>query len=172
MPCETRQRFGPRGAIRVGYCPRPFSAQVSGSSIVQSSRWPLPKVQSELGVGFEASQWIANAYLLTLASPILFGGSVGDAIGQRRTFILGLAGFAAASIASGIAPNAAALVIFRGLQGAAGAFLIPASLALSALHSRAKTVRPSQRQVRSQPRSALRLGDGWLMSSDGAASSF
>jgi EmrB/QacA subfamily drug resistance transporter len=90
----------------------------------------LPKVQSELGVGFEASQWVANAYLLTLASLILFGGSVGDAIGQRRTFIFGLAGFAAASIACGIAPGAAALVIFRGLQGAAGAFLIPASLAL------------------------------------------
>jgi EmrB/QacA subfamily drug resistance transporter len=90
----------------------------------------LPKVQSELGVGFEASQWVANAYLLTLASLILFGGSVGDTIGQRRTFILGLSGFAAASIACGLAPTAAALVVFRGVQGAAGALLIPASLAL------------------------------------------
>ena len=44
----------------------------------------LPKVKSELGVGFEASQWVANAYLLTLAGLILFGGSVGDTFGQRR----------------------------------------------------------------------------------------
>ena len=49
-------------------------------------------MKSELGVGFEASQWVANAYLLTLAGLILFGGSVGDTFGQRRTFILGLSG--------------------------------------------------------------------------------
>ncbi|HEY4209843.1 MAG TPA: MFS transporter, partial [Steroidobacteraceae bacterium] len=90
----------------------------------------LPRLQLDLGVGFEASQWVANAYLLTLASLILFGGVVGDTFGQRRTFIFGLSGFAAASIACGLAPTATALVVFRGVQGAAGAFLIPASLAL------------------------------------------
>jgi MFS family permease len=52
----------------------------------------LRKVKSELGVGFEASQWVANAHLLTLAGLILFGGPVGDTFGQRRTFILGLSG--------------------------------------------------------------------------------
>lgn len=50
--------------------------------------------------------------------------SVGDTLFQRRTFILGLSGFGAASIAYGIAPTAAGLVVFRGVQGAAGAFLI------------------------------------------------
>ena len=90
----------------------------------------LPKVKSELGVGFEASQWVANAYLLTLAGLILFGGSVGDTFGQRRTFILALSGFAAASIVRGLAPTAGALVVLRGVPGAAAAFLIPASLAL------------------------------------------
>ena len=49
-------------------------------------------MKSELGIGFEASQRVANAYLLTLAGLILFGGSVGDTFGQRRTFILGLSG--------------------------------------------------------------------------------
>ena len=87
-------------------------------------------MKSELGVGFEASQWVANAYLLTLAGLILFGVSVGDTFGQRRTFILALSGFAAASIARGLAPTAGALVVLRGVPGAAAAFLIPASLAL------------------------------------------
>ncbi|WP_456636176.1 MFS transporter [Bradyrhizobium sp. USDA 10063] len=77
----------------------------------------LLKVPAALGVGFEASQWVANAYLLTLAGLILFGGSVGDTFGRRRTFILRLSGFAAVSIACGLAPTAGALVLFRGGSG-------------------------------------------------------
>lgn len=129
-PCETPSAVRPAGRDPRWVLP----TSVLGSSLgfIDSSvvNVALPKVQSELGVGFEASQWVANAYLLTLASLILFGGSVGDTLGQRRTFILGLSGFAAASIACGLAPTAAALVVFRGVQGAAGALLVPASLAL------------------------------------------
>jgi len=129
-PCETPSAVRPAGRDPRWVLPTSILGSSLGfidSSVVNVA---LPKVQSELGVGFEASQWVANAYLLTLASLILFGGSVGDTIGQRRTFILGLSGFAAASIACGLAPTAAALVVFRGVQGAAGALLIPASLAL------------------------------------------
>lgn len=129
-PCETPSAVRPAGRDPRWVLPTSILGSSLGfidSSVVNVA---LPKVQSELGVGFEASQWVANAYLLTLASLILFGGSVGDTFGQRRTFILGLSGFAAASMACGIAPTAAALVVFRGVQGAAGAFLIPASLAL------------------------------------------
>jgi MFS family permease len=94
---------------------------------------------------------------------ILFGVSVCGMTGQQRTFILSLSKFAAASIACGIAPNAATLVIFRGVHGAAGAFLIPASPALvgTALSGGALTT------ALDPP-----LGDGWLTSSDGVASSF
>jgi EmrB/QacA subfamily drug resistance transporter len=90
----------------------------------------LPKMQATLDTGFVTSQWIVNGYMLMLASLILFGGSVGDAFGQRRIFIFGLTGFASASVACGLAPNGITLVAFRCLQGAAAAFLIPSSLAL------------------------------------------
>lgn len=129
-PCETPSAIRPAGRDPRWVLPTSILGSSLGfidSSVVNVA---LPRVQSELGVGFETSQWVANAYLLALASLILFGGSVGDTFGQRRTFILGLSGFAAASIACGLAPTAAALVVFRGMQGTAGAFLIPASLAL------------------------------------------
>lgn len=125
----------------------------------------LPKVKSELGVGFEASQWVANAYLLTLAGLILFGGSVGDTFGQRRTFILALSGFAAASIARGLAPTAGALVVLRGMPGAAAAFLFQRASPWSALRSQARTAGgrwgPGQRRERSRLRLTPRLG--WLV---------
>lgn len=133
-------------------------------------------MQQEVGVGFEASQWKANAYILTLASLILFGVSVCGMTGQQRTFILGLSKFAAASIACGIAPNAATLVIFRGVHGAAGAFLIPASPALvgTALSGEGRVRAVGTRAATGALTTALDppLGDGWLTSSDGVASSF
>ena len=96
---------------------------------------------------------------------ILFGGSVGDTFGQRPTFILGLSGFAAASIACGLAPTAGALVVLRGVQGAAAAFLIPASLALVGTafpgEDRGRAVGTWQRRERSRLR--LTPGLGWLV---------
>jgi EmrB/QacA subfamily drug resistance transporter len=90
----------------------------------------LPAIQHDLGGGLATQQWVVDAYLLTLGSLILVGGSLGDIFGETRVFALGVASFAAASVLCAIAPDAPALIVFRGVQGIAGALLTPASLAM------------------------------------------
>src|SRR4051812_50098897 len=65
----------------------------------------LPSIQHELGGGLATQQWVVNAYLLTLGSLILVGGSLGDIFGESRGFALGGAGFARAPLPCAIAPN-------------------------------------------------------------------
>jgi EmrB/QacA subfamily drug resistance transporter len=90
----------------------------------------LPAIARELGGGLVTQQWIVNAYLLTLGSLMLIAGSLSDIFGRVRILIFGLVGFGAASILCAIAPNEFFLIIGRGIQGAAGALLVPSSLAL------------------------------------------
>jgi len=89
----------------------------------------LPALQRELAVGIEGLQWTLDAYLLTLTAFLLVGGSLGDVIGQRRTFVLGVAWFALASAACGCVSSAPALVLARAVQGVGAAILVPGSLA-------------------------------------------
>jgi len=90
----------------------------------------LPAIQRDLGGGLAAQQWIVDAYLLTLGSLILVGGSLGDIFGEVRMFTLGVTLFGLASILCGVAPDTTTLIVFRGIQGIAGALLTPASLAV------------------------------------------
>jgi EmrB/QacA subfamily drug resistance transporter len=90
----------------------------------------LPAIQHDLGGGLATQQWVVDAYLLTLGSLILVGGSLGDIFGESRVFAIGVASFAGASVLCGVAPDAPALIVFRGIQGVAGAVLTPASLAM------------------------------------------
>jgi EmrB/QacA subfamily drug resistance transporter len=90
----------------------------------------LPSIQRSLGGGLAGQQWVSNAYLLTLGSLILLGGSLGDIFGERRIFALGVGGFGVASLLCALAPSIGLLVAFRALQGAAGALLTPSSLAV------------------------------------------
>jgi EmrB/QacA subfamily drug resistance transporter len=90
----------------------------------------LPSIQADLGGGLATQQWVVSAYLLTLGSLILVGGSLGDIFGETRVFAIGVAAFAAASLLCAIAPTAPALIVFRAVQGMAGAILTPASLAM------------------------------------------
>ena len=90
----------------------------------------LPAIQNDLGGGLATQQWVVNAYLLTLGSLILVGGSLGDIFGESRVFAIGVASFAGASVLCAVAPDAPALIVFRGIQGMAGALLVPASLAM------------------------------------------
>src|SRR5579884_88688 len=90
----------------------------------------LPAIQRQLGGGLMAQQWISNAYLLMLGSLILIGGSLGDIYGERRIFQLGVAAFGVFSVACALAPTIGFLVAGRALQGAAGALLVPSSLAV------------------------------------------
>lgn len=90
----------------------------------------LPSIQRDLGGGLAAQQWVSNAYLLTLGSLILVGGSLGDLFGERRVFAIGVAGFGAASVLCAASPSIGALIAARALQGVAGALLVPSALAV------------------------------------------
>ena len=90
----------------------------------------LPAIRDDLGGGLAGQQWVSNAYLLTLASLILIGGSLGDIFGARRVFSIGVAGFGAVSVLCAVAPSIELLVAGRALQGAFGALLAPSALAL------------------------------------------
>jgi EmrB/QacA subfamily drug resistance transporter len=90
----------------------------------------LPAIERDLGGGLPAQQWVSNAYLLALGSLILIGGSLGDIYGQRRIFAIGVAAFGVLSLACAAAPTIETLIAARALQGAAGALLVPSSLAI------------------------------------------
>jgi EmrB/QacA subfamily drug resistance transporter len=90
----------------------------------------LPALREDLNAGLATQQWVVEAYLLTLSSLLLVGGSLGDLLGRRRVFLWGLAGFAVTSAICAIAPNSAVLIAGRTLQGVAGALLVPSSLAI------------------------------------------
>jgi EmrB/QacA subfamily drug resistance transporter len=90
----------------------------------------LPSIERDLGGGLAGQQWVSNAYLLTLSSLILVGGSLGDVFGERRIFTLGVAGFGAVSIVCALAPSIEILIAGRALQGVFGAMLTPSALAV------------------------------------------
>ncbi len=90
----------------------------------------LPAIQHELGGGLSVQQWIVDAYLLTLGSLIPIAGSLSDLLGRKRILFVGLWGFMIASVLCAVSPSSGLLIIFRALQGIAGALLVPSSLAL------------------------------------------
>lgn len=90
----------------------------------------LPDIGRDFDAGAGALQWILNGYLLTLASLILLGGSLGDRHGRRRVFVLGIVVFTAASLLCAVAPSVEVLIAARLAQGVGGALLTPGSLAI------------------------------------------
>jgi EmrB/QacA subfamily drug resistance transporter len=90
----------------------------------------LRTIGEDLDASLAELQWITNGYLLTMASLILLGGSLGDRYGRRRVFMIGTAWFAAASLLCGLAPTAVVLILARILQGIGAALLTPGSLAM------------------------------------------
>lgn len=92
----------------------------------------LPAIADDLGGGLAGQQWTANAYLVTLASLILVGGSLGDLFGARKVFEFGVIGFGITSVFCAVAPTIELLVLSRALQGVCGALLTPAALAVIA----------------------------------------
>ena len=85
----------------------------------------VPTIRAEVGSGLSALQWIAGGYALTFAVGLVTGGRLGDIFGRRRMFLLGVAGFAAASLLCGLAPTSETLIAARLLQGAFAAIMIP-----------------------------------------------
>ncbi|HLI33106.1 MAG TPA: MFS transporter [Solirubrobacteraceae bacterium] len=90
----------------------------------------LPSIQDALGFSAPTLQWVVDAYAITFASFLMLGGRAADHFGQRRTFVIALALFAASSLAGGLAPDQSTLIVARGLQGFAGALMAATSLAI------------------------------------------
>ncbi|MFF7245256.1 MFS transporter [Embleya sp. NPDC008237] len=93
----------------------------------------LPSAQTDLGISDGNRQWVITAYALAFGGLLLFGGRIADLWGRRRTFIVGLVGFAAASALGGIAASTGMLLGARALQGIFGALLAPSALSLLAV---------------------------------------
>jgi EmrB/QacA subfamily drug resistance transporter len=92
----------------------------------------LPAISDDLDVGLAGQQWVVEAYMLTMVSLLLVGGSLGDQFGRRRMFVAGLLAFGATSALCAVSPSEEFLVGARALQGIAGALLVPGSLAIVA----------------------------------------
>lgn len=115
-----------------------LTAAVLGSGIVfldgSVVNVALPRMGRDLPRAFlgvlEGQSYVYYAYLLTLAALLILAGALNDYYGRRRMFLLGLLGFGITSVLCGLAPTMETLVVFRILQGAAGAMLVPGSLAL------------------------------------------
>ena len=90
----------------------------------------LPAIQRELGASVYQAQWVVESYALLLAALLLVGGALGDRYGRRRIFLVGVAIFAAASIACAASRTVQQLIAARAVQGVGAALLVPGSLAL------------------------------------------
>ncbi len=87
-----------------------------------------PTIHRDLHTSSTALQWIVGGYALALAVGLLTGGRLGDLFGRRRLFLIGAAGFTAASTVCGFAPSTGVLIAARLVQGLAGALMIPQGL--------------------------------------------
>jgi EmrB/QacA subfamily drug resistance transporter len=93
----------------------------------------LPSAQRALSISDPQRQWVITAYTLAFGGLVIVGGRVADTIGRRRAFLIGLAGFAVASAAGGLAPTFGVLLAARAAQGACAALLAPTALSLLAV---------------------------------------
>jgi EmrB/QacA subfamily drug resistance transporter len=90
----------------------------------------LPSAQADLDISNADRQWMVTAYTLAFGALLLLGGRIADYTGRKRTFIIGLIGFAGASAIGGLAPNQELLFAARALQGAFAALMAPAALSI------------------------------------------
>src|SRR3954469_24059094 len=90
----------------------------------------LPDIQKELHASFTDLQWVVDAYALMLATTVLIAGTLGDLLGRKRVFLVGVALFTAASAACGAASDPLVLNLARGVQGVGGAIMLAVSLAI------------------------------------------
>ena len=90
----------------------------------------LPALAQDLDAGLAEQQWVVEAYMLTLSSLLLVGGSLDDLFERRTVFAAGVAGFGITSLMCAVAPSIELLIAARALQGVAGALLVPSTLAI------------------------------------------
>ena len=136
QPCdEAVIRAGTLGAPCASRSlPWVLAATILGSSMafIDSTvvNVALPALQSSLHATVVDVQWVVESYGLFLSALILVGGALGDSLGRRKMFLLGVLGFAVASAGCGFSSNIKSLLVWRSVQGVAAAFLVPGSLAI------------------------------------------
>jgi len=108
------------------------SILASSMALIDSSALnvALPEIQNQLGLTGIQLLWVVNSYLLFLASLMLAGGAMGDVYGKKKVFVIGIFAFALASLGCGLSTSGGMLIVLRGVQGVAGALMVPGSLAL------------------------------------------
>jgi MFS family permease len=89
-----------------------------------------PSIRADLGGGQVTVQWVLSAYTAAFALGLVTSGRLGDLLGRRRLFLLGMTGFTLASLACGLAPDVVFLIVARTLQGLFGSVMIPQGMAL------------------------------------------
>ena len=136
QPCDEGAIRGTRTSAPCRPASRPWviaaASLGSGMAFLDSTvlNVALPVVQTDLGASAHDVQWIYGAFALLLSALLLVGGTLGDRYGRRRAFVLGAVVFAAASVWCALAASPGHLVAARAVQGAGGALLVPASLAI------------------------------------------
>ncbi|MTV23832.1 MFS transporter [Nitriliruptoraceae bacterium ZYF776] len=128
VPADDRLHLGSRAGTLA------LLATVSGSAVVLLNATvvnvAIPTLAADLGADVVAVQWVVNAYLVTLSALLLLGGALGDRLGRRRVYVVGLVAYAAASALCALSPSLPWLIGARGLQGVAAALVTPGSLAI------------------------------------------
>ena len=136
QPCDEGmiRSKGVRSACTPNTAPWVLAATILGSSMafIDETALPvaLPAIQDGLGATAVDAQWVVASYTLFLAALVLVGGSLGDHLGRRRIFSIGVALFALASAACGLSQSSDLLIVARALQGVGAALLVPNSLAI------------------------------------------
>ncbi|MFB7590128.1 MFS transporter [Streptomyces sp. NPDC056169] len=130
---STSTSTGPRRARRAPTAVT-LACSVVGAAVVALDGTVLtvaqPALQRDLHAGVGQVQWTSTAYLVAVASLLVFAGRLGDRFGHRRVFAVGALGFAAASAGIALAPGIGAVIALRVLQGVCGALLQPATLGM------------------------------------------
>src|SRR5260370_5242601 len=135
-PCDEGVISAKRGATPCTKAQRGWilAATILGSRMVFIDgtvvNVALPALQSNLNATAVDVQWVVEAYALFLAALLLLGGSLGDHLGRKRIYAIGVVVFAAASIWCGLAPSIGQLIAARALQRIGGALLVPGGLAI------------------------------------------
>jgi EmrB/QacA subfamily drug resistance transporter len=126
---DPQQRQGRRGHPRLTLVVVSLGVMMVGidGSVVSIAN---PYIARSLNASLADLQWVTNAYLLALAVLLIVGGKLGDRYGRKRMFLIGVIGFALASVAIGLVGSINGVIAFRVVQGAFGAVLMPNTLAL------------------------------------------
>ena len=127
MPATLLRRSETSGRLTLAALTLGSGIGILDGSVVNIA---LKTIGTDLGADLAALQWVVNGYLLALASLVLVGGAIGDRLGRRRVYLVGMAVFAVGSALCALAPGVGWLIAFRVAQGVGAALITPGALAI------------------------------------------